>query len=78
MWRGRAGRLASPLNCVPRSKHKKKADTEQKAFKDIKKTIAKNTLPIYPDFDEQFELHTAVSQSHCPALTSRPHLLTYT
>eukprot|EP00957_Ditylum_brightwellii_P164376 12514430-Ditylum_brightwellii.AAC.1 len=45
-------------------------DTEQKAFEDIKKTLAKNTLLIYPDSNTPFEIHTDASQFQLAATIS--------
>ena len=35
---------------------------EQKAFDDIKKVMARETLLVYPDFNKTFEIHTDASR----------------
>ena len=33
-------------------------DVEQKAFDKLKRIVARDTLLIYPDFNERFDIHT--------------------
>eukprot|EP00957_Ditylum_brightwellii_P068478 5198846-Ditylum_brightwellii.AAC.1 len=60
MWKGRA-EISAPLTKLY-SKNQPWKWTDTMAFDDIKKTLAKNTLLIYPDFSKPFEIHTDVSQ----------------
>eukprot|EP00957_Ditylum_brightwellii_P096503 7349583-Ditylum_brightwellii.AAC.1 len=62
MWKGRAERLTPLTKLYSKSQPWKWTGTEQKAFEYIKKTVAKNTLLIYPDFNKPFEIHTDASQ----------------
>eukprot|EP00957_Ditylum_brightwellii_P185791 14145335-Ditylum_brightwellii.AAC.1 len=52
MWKGRAEKLA-PLTALTSEKATWKwTEVEQQAFEAIKTTVAKNTLLVYPDFNE--------------------------
>ena len=46
MWKGRAERLAPLTKLCSKNQPWKWTETEQKAFEDIKKTVAKNKLLI--------------------------------
>jgi RNase H-like domain found in reverse transcriptase len=43
----------------------------QKAFEDMKKLIAKETLLTYPNFNKKFEIHTDASKVQLGACISR-------
>ena len=46
-------------------------DVEQKAFDDIKRTVAHNTLLAYPDFNNFFDIHTDDSDYKLGAVISQ-------
>eukprot|EP00957_Ditylum_brightwellii_P141214 10759065-Ditylum_brightwellii.AAC.1 len=58
MWKGRAERLAPLTKLCSKNHQWKWTDTEKKAVEGINKTVAKNTLLTYPDFNTLFEIHT--------------------
>lgn len=62
MWKGRAEKLA-PLNMLTSKKAKWKwTEVEQQSFESIKAAVVNNTLLVYPDFNEKFEIHTDASK----------------
>ena len=61
LW-ARRSHLFHPLTPLKSPKAKFKwTDVEQKAFDDIKRTVAHDTLLAYPDFNKRFDIHTDVS-----------------
>ena len=51
--------LLQPLTALTSTKIKFKwTDVEQKAFNKIKRIVARDTLLIYPYFNEHFDIHT--------------------
>ena len=61
MWQRRSHTL-SPLTRITSNKSKFKwTKVEQDAFKKIKRTIARNTLLTYPNFNETFKIQTDAS-----------------
>ena len=74
MWKGRASLLA-PLTALTSVKSKWKwTEVEQKAFEEIKKVIAKETLLIYPNFNKRFDVHTDASDKQLGAVISQKGL----
>jgi hypothetical protein len=74
MWKGRADLLA-PLTALTSDATKWKwTDVEQKAFNDIKKVVAKETLLVYPNFNETFDIHTDASDRQLGAVISQAGL----
>jgi RNase H-like domain found in reverse transcriptase len=62
MWRQRSHLLA-PLSSFTSSTAKWDWTEQcQKAFEDMKKLIAKETLRTYPNFNKMFEIHTDASK----------------
>jgi hypothetical protein len=62
MWPLRSHLLA-PLSSLTSSRVKWKWTTEhQKSFDKMKALIAKETLPTFPDFSKEFEIHTDASK----------------
>eukprot|EP00957_Ditylum_brightwellii_P146273 11137669-Ditylum_brightwellii.AAC.1 len=62
MWKGRTEKLA-PLTVLASKKDKWKwTEVEQQAFEAVKTAVAKNTLLVYPYFNEKFETHTGASK----------------
>ena len=71
MWKGRAEKL-SPLTVLTSKKAKWKwIEVEQQAFEAVKTAVAKNTLLVYPDFNEKFEIHTDASKHQLGAVISQ-------
>ena len=46
-------------------------EVEQQAFEAVKTAVAKNTLLVYPDFNEKFEIHTDASKHQLGAVISQ-------
>lgn len=71
MWPKRSEILA-PLSAMT-SKNVKWQWTEvhQKAFEKIKRTITRETLLMYPNFDEVFEIHTDASKTQLGSVISQ-------
>eukprot|EP00957_Ditylum_brightwellii_P078971 6005656-Ditylum_brightwellii.AAC.1 len=67
----RAERFVPLTKLCSKNQPWKWTDTEQKAFEHIKKTVAKNRLLIYPDFNKPFEIHTNASQYQSSATISQ-------
>ena len=62
MWIWRSHILA-PLNKLLSKESKWQwTELEKKAFDDIKKVMARETLLVYPDFNKTFEIHTDASR----------------
>eukprot|EP00957_Ditylum_brightwellii_P161059 12262108-Ditylum_brightwellii.AAC.1 len=62
MWKGRAKKL-SLLTVLTSKKAKWKwTEVEHQAFEAVKTAVAKNTLLVYPYFNEKFEIHTDASE----------------
>jgi len=58
----RRSHILAPLNTLLRKGKRWSWDSEhQRAFNDIKRIIAKQTLLHYPNFNKPFEIHTDVS-----------------
>ena len=71
MWVRRSHVLA-PLTILSSKKNKWKwGDEEQKAFQLMKKIISKNALLAYPDFNEEFVIHTDASDYQLGAVISQ-------
>ena len=71
MWKGRAEKLA-PLTVLTSKKAKRKwTEVELHAFEAFKTAVAKNTLLVYPDFNEKFEIHTDASKHQLGAVISQ-------
>ena len=55
----------APMFAMTSSKVKQEwAKVHQKASEEIKRTITKETLLLYPNFNEVFEIHTDASKTH--------------
>jgi hypothetical protein len=66
MWKRRSHILSplTELTKVPRgSKSCKREEAKDKAFQEIKKLISKNTMLIFPDFNQAFETLTDAALS---------------
>ena len=48
------------------------AEVHQKAFEDIKKVMAKETILTHPNFNEVFEIHTDASDRQLGAVMGNP------
>ena len=54
--------LLQPFTALTSNKVKfKYTEVEQKAFDEIKQIVTRDTLLIYPDFNEHFDIHTGAS-----------------
>ena len=54
--------FTTPSNCVYVNKVKFKwTDVEQKSLGDIKRAVAHDTIPSYPNFNKHFNVHTYAS-----------------
>ena len=72
LWEGRSHILAPLTDLVGKSKKKLKwTDEHQHAFNVMKKTTAKETLLIYPDFNMPFDVHTDASGRQLGAFISQ-------
>ena len=56
--------------CVSSLLHKW-TEEHQKAFEHIKKSISRETLLVYPDFNKPFEIHTDASKVQLGAVISQ-------
>jgi hypothetical protein len=71
MWIHRS-HLMTPLSALTTVKKKWKWEREhQKAFDDIKKIIARETILAYPDFSKPFVIHTDASDYQLGAVISQ-------
>ena len=72
MWKHRSGILA-PLAALTsvNAKWQWRQDVEQKAFDEIKKLVARETLLTFPDFNKPFEVHTDASHLALGAVISQ-------
>eukprot|EP00957_Ditylum_brightwellii_P171424 13050511-Ditylum_brightwellii.AAC.1 len=71
MWKGRAEKKA-PLTVLTSKKAKWKwTEVEQQAFQTVKTAVAKNTLLVYPDFNEKFEVHIDANKHQLRAVISQ-------
>eukprot|EP00957_Ditylum_brightwellii_P107530 8204508-Ditylum_brightwellii.AAC.1 len=70
-WKSRAEMLDPLTKLCFKNQPWKYTDIEQKAFKDIKKTVAKKALLLYPDFNKPFGIHTDASQYQLGATISQ-------
>ena len=56
---------------VGKEKKLKWTEVHQKAFEDIKKVMAKETILTYPNLNEVFEIHTDASDRQLGAVISQ-------
>ena len=71
MWPRRSEILA-PLTALTSSKVKWKWEEEHdKAFREIKKVMARETLLAFPDFNKRFTIHTDASKTQLGAVISQ-------
>ena len=71
MWQGRSELLA-PLSSLTSNKVKWEwTDIHQKAFDNMKKAIARETILAYPDFSKPFDIHTDASKVQLGAVISQ-------
>eukprot|EP00957_Ditylum_brightwellii_P038990 2947117-Ditylum_brightwellii.AAC.1 len=62
MWKGRAEKLSPLIVLTSKNAIWKWTEVEQQVFEAVKTAVAKNTLLVYPDFKEKFEIHTDASK----------------
>ena len=70
MWIRRAHMLAPLAKLTSESVSFVWTSVEQKAFNDMKKTLSKEMLLAYPNFEEPFEIHTNASDTQLGAVIS--------
>ena len=72
MWKHRSGVLA-PLAALTsvNAKWQWREDVEQKAFDEMKRIVARETLLTFPDFNKPFEVHTDASHLALGAVISQ-------
>ena len=71
MWARRSHKLA-PLTKLMSTKVKLRWNkTEQEVFKEIMRTVARNVLLAYPDFNKYFKIHTNARKSQLRAIISQ-------
>ena len=68
MWLRRSHTLATLTKLTPIKKKFKWTKVEQDAFDKIKRTMARDTLFTYLDFNETFKIHTNASVSQLKAV----------
>ena len=61
MWPRRSHTLAPLTKLTPIKRKFKWTKVEQDVFDKIKRIVARNTLLNYPDFNENFKIHTNAS-----------------
>ena len=72
MWKRRSHILAPLTDLVGKGKKKIKWNLEhQKAFEDMKRVMAKETILNYPKFDQCFDIHTDASDRQLGAVISQ-------
>ena len=62
MWPKRSHTLAPLTKLTPIKRKFKWTKVEQDVFDKIKRIVARNTLLNYPDFNENFKIHTNASE----------------
>ena len=58
MWRSRSHKLATLTKLTPNKRKFKWTKIEQYAFGEINRTLDRDNLLTYPDFNEAFKTHT--------------------
>ena len=71
MWKGQAEKLSPLTSLTSKNAIWKWTEVEQQAFEAVKTAVAKNTLLVYPDFNEKFEIHTDASKYQLGAVISQ-------
>ena len=71
MWIRRSHLLAPLAALTSKTKKWKWGAEEQEAFNQMKKVISKETLLAYPDFNEEFVIHTDASHTQLGAVISQ-------
>ena len=61
LWPKRSHTLAPFTRLMSTKREFKCTQVEQDAFEKIKRIVARNTLLTYPDFNENFKIHTDAS-----------------
>eukprot|EP00957_Ditylum_brightwellii_P117902 8993240-Ditylum_brightwellii.AAC.1 len=70
-WKGKSEILTPVTKLCSKNQPQEWTETERKTFEDAKKTVAKNALLIYPDFNKPVEIHTDKSQYQLGATISQ-------
>ena len=71
MWPKRSELLAPLSSMTSDNVPFKWTEEHNKAFKKIKKTMARDTLLIFPDFNQKFDIHTDASKIQLGAIISQ-------
>ena len=71
IWAKRS-HILHPLTALTSNKVKFKCtELEQKAFEDIKRAVSQDTLLVYPDFNQRFDIHTDASDYQLGSVISQ-------
>jgi cleavage and polyadenylation specificity factor subunit 1 len=71
MWPKRSEILAPLTELCSKTTKFNWSDRQQKAFEEIKRTVTKETLLAYPDFNQPFVIHTDASDKQLGAVISQ-------
>ena len=71
MWPRRSHMLAPLTKRTATNVKFKWSDTEQKAFEDIKREVAREVLLSYPNFNEEFAIHADASKTQLGGIISQ-------
>eukprot|EP00957_Ditylum_brightwellii_P026149 1977870-Ditylum_brightwellii.AAC.1 len=70
-WKGRAEKLASLTLLTSKKAKWEWTKVEKQAFEAVKTAVAKNTMLVYPAFNEKLETHTDASKHQLGAVISQ-------
>ena len=71
MWKRRSDTLTPLTQMTSKQANWKWTEEHQKAFEHMKKSISRETLLVYPDFNKPFEIHTDASKVQLGAVISQ-------
>jgi len=71
MWKRRSDTLTPLTQMTSKQANWNWTEEHQKAFKHMKKSISRETLLVYPDFNKPFEIHTDASKVQLGAVISQ-------
>ena len=71
MWKHRSDTLTPLTQMTSKQANWNWTEEHQKAFEHMKKSISRETLLVYPDFDKPFKIHTDASKVQLGAVISQ-------
>ena len=71
MWKRRSDTLTPLTKMTSKQATWNWTEEHQKAFEHMKKSISRETLLVYPDFNKPFEIHTDASKIQLGAVISQ-------